>query len=59
MILPDKPMKISAIKVFPLRIPLTVPIIMAGRSFVAAETVIFRVEADNGLYGYGEAVRRA
>ncbi len=48
-------MKIVRILAVPLGIPLKKPLLMAGRRFTKAETVVVRVETTGKYIGYGEA----
>jgi len=45
--------KASDIRVTPLRVPITVPYRIAGRTFDTAEILVVEVEDETGLTGYG------
>jgi L-alanine-DL-glutamate epimerase-like enolase superfamily enzyme len=46
---------IKKIEPIAVRLPMIKPVIMAGEVVSAAENVLVRIEADNGLVGWGEA----
>lgn len=48
-------MKITRIDAVPLGIPLKKPLLMAGRTYAHADTVLVRVETTGRFVGYGEA----
>jgi muconate cycloisomerase len=48
-------MTIKSIEAFPVSLPMTKPVIMAGEEVRRAENVLVRVETDDGLVGWGEA----
>ena len=48
-------MKIKTVEPIAVRIPLKKPVFMAGVEIRHADNVIVRVEADNGVVGWGEA----
>ena len=51
----DKPLTIKRIEAIPIAIPLKKPVIMAGVRLVVSYNLLVRVEAANGLVGWGEA----
>jgi len=46
---------IKTIEVLAVRLPMTKPVIMAGQTVSQADNVLVRIEAGNGLVGWGEA----
>lgn len=48
-------MIITKIEPIAVRLPMTKPVIMAGEEVRQADNVLVRIEADNGLVGWGEA----
>jgi L-alanine-DL-glutamate epimerase-like enolase superfamily enzyme len=48
-------MKIRRIEPIAVRIPMKKPVVMAGIEITVAENVLLRLEADNGVVGWGEA----
>lgn len=51
----DRSVKITRIEAVPLGIPLKKPMLMGGREYKFAETVIVRLETTGRFAGYGEA----
>ena len=51
----DVPLRIKRIDPIPVALPLTKPVVMAGERVEYAYNLIVRVEAGNGLVGWGEA----
>jgi muconate cycloisomerase len=50
------PLKIRRVEAIPLTLPLKKPMLMGGgQKFERAETLVVRIEAQNGLVGWGEA----
>ncbi|WP_353892492.1 dipeptide epimerase [Proteinivorax hydrogeniformans] len=49
-------MKISKIDIYPIKLPLIKPFVIAYDTFLDMPSIIIRVETDNGLVGYGESV---
>jgi L-alanine-DL-glutamate epimerase-like enolase superfamily enzyme len=47
--------QIKSIEPFPVSLPMRKPVIMAGEEVRRADNVLVRIEADNGLVGWGEA----
>lgn len=50
-----QPLKISRIDAIPVALPLVKPVVMAGERIERSQSLIVRVEASNGLVGWGEA----
>jgi muconate cycloisomerase len=50
-----QPLKITRVEAIPVALPLTKPVVMAGERIERSQNLIVRVEADNGLVGWGEA----
>jgi muconate cycloisomerase len=50
-----QPLKIARVEAIPVALPLTKPVVMAGERIEHSQNLIVRVEADNGLVGWGEA----
>ena len=48
-------MKIKSIEPIAISLPMLKPVIMAGEEVRRADNVLVRIEADNGLVGWGEA----
>lgn len=48
-------MKISAIKIYPLSLPVKKTIKMARQTVTKAETLVLKIESDEGISGFGEA----
>ncbi|HEY5306595.1 MAG TPA: enolase C-terminal domain-like protein [Pseudolabrys sp.] len=48
-------MTIKSIEPFAVNLPMLKPVIMAGEKVHRADNVLVRIEADNGLVGWGEA----
>jgi len=46
---------ISSIEPFAIRLPMTKPVVMAGEEVRAAENMVVRIEAGDGVIGWGEA----
>lgn len=51
----DAPLRIARIEAIPVRLPLSKPVVMAGERIEHALNLLVRVEAENGLVGWGEA----
>jgi len=49
------PLKIASVEAIPVALPLKKPVVMAGERIEQAYNLLVRVEADNGLVGWGEA----
>lgn len=49
------PLKILTIEAIPVALPLSKPVVMAGERIEHAHNLLVRVEAENGLAGWGEA----
>lgn len=49
------PLLVKRVDVMPLVLPLRKPILMAGVRYETSESVVVRIEASNGLVGWGEA----
>jgi L-alanine-DL-glutamate epimerase-like enolase superfamily enzyme len=50
------PLKIRRVEAIPMKLPLKKPMLMGGgQKFEHAETLVVRIEAHNGLVGWGEA----
>ena len=50
-----QPLKITRVEAIPVALPLTKPVVMAGERIERSQNLLVRVEADNGLVGWGEA----
>src|SRR5512133_3118083 len=50
-----QPLKITRVEAIPMALPLTKPVVMAGERIERSQNLIVRVEAENGLVGWGEA----
>jgi L-alanine-DL-glutamate epimerase-like enolase superfamily enzyme len=50
-----RPLRIKRVDALPVALPLTKPMVMAAERITTAENLIVRIEADNGLVGWGEA----
>jgi L-alanine-DL-glutamate epimerase-like enolase superfamily enzyme len=48
-------MRIRSIEPIAVSLPMIKPLIMAGETVARAENVLVRIEADDGLIGWGEA----
>ncbi|MEI7806715.1 MAG: dipeptide epimerase, partial [Hyphomicrobiales bacterium] len=48
-------MIVRKIEPIAISLPMLKPVIMAGEEVRAADNVLLRIEADNGLTGWGEA----
>jgi muconate cycloisomerase len=48
-------MKIKSIEPIAIRLPMLKPVIMAAETVSSADNVLVRIEADNGVVGWGEA----
>ncbi|MEP7030436.1 MAG: enolase C-terminal domain-like protein, partial [Pseudolabrys sp.] len=48
-------MKIKSIEPIAVSLPMLKPVIMAGETISRADNVLVRIEADNGMVGWGEA----
>jgi L-alanine-DL-glutamate epimerase-like enolase superfamily enzyme len=51
----EKPLRIKQVEAIPVVLPLKKPVAMAGERVECAHNLFVRVEADNGLVGWGEA----
>jgi muconate cycloisomerase len=51
----DAPVRIARIEAIPVALPLSKPVVMAGERIEHAHNLLVRVEAENGLVGWGEA----
>ena len=49
-----KPLIIKAVEAFGVCLPMVKPVLMAGIELREAETMLVRIEAENGLVGWGE-----
>jgi L-alanine-DL-glutamate epimerase-like enolase superfamily enzyme len=49
-----RPLRIRRVDAIPVALPLTKPMLMAAERIATAENLIVRIEADNGLVGWGE-----
>ncbi|HET6492925.1 MAG TPA: enolase C-terminal domain-like protein [Burkholderiales bacterium] len=49
------PLRIARVEAIPVALPLTKPVVMAGERIEHAYNLLVRVEAENGLAGWGEA----
>lgn len=49
------PLRVRAVEAIPVALPLKKPVVMAGERIERSQNLIVRVEADNGLVGWGEA----
>jgi muconate cycloisomerase len=50
-----RPLRIRRVDTIPVALPLAKPMVMAAEKIATAENLIVRIEADNGLVGWGEA----
>jgi muconate cycloisomerase len=50
-----RPLRIRRVDAIPVALPLAKPMVMAAETITTAENLIVRIEADNGLVGWGEA----
>ncbi len=50
-----RPLRIKRVDAIPVALPLAKPMMMAAEKITTAENLIVRIEADNGLVGWGEA----
>lgn len=50
-----RPLRIERVDAIPIALPLAKPMVMAAERITTAENLIVRIEADNGLVGWGEA----
>jgi muconate cycloisomerase len=50
-----EPLRIRRVDAIPVALPLAKPMVMAAEKITRAENLIIRMEADNGLVGWGEA----
>lgn len=50
-----KPLKIARVDAIPIALPLVKPVVMAGERIERSQSLVVRVEAANGLVGWGEA----
>ena len=53
--LADEILPIRSVDVFPISVPLKKPMKMASSAIVSAENLVVRIEAENGVVGWGEA----
>jgi L-alanine-DL-glutamate epimerase-like enolase superfamily enzyme len=51
----SRPLRVKRVDATPVALPLTKPMVMAAERITTAENLIVRIEADNGLVGWGEA----
>jgi muconate cycloisomerase len=49
------PLRIRRVDAIPVALPLAKPMVMAAEKIARAENLLVRIEADNGLVGWGEA----
>jgi len=49
------PLRIKRVDAIPVALPLAKPMLMAAEKISTAENLLVRIEADNGLVGWGEA----
>ncbi len=49
------PLRIRQVEAIPIAVPLAKPMIMAAEHITEAENLVVRLEAENGLVGWGEA----
>ncbi|MGE5525605.1 MAG: mandelate racemase/muconate lactonizing enzyme family protein, partial [Rhodospirillaceae bacterium] len=49
------PLKIVRVEAIPVALPLTKPVVMAGERIERSQNLVVRIEAANGLVGWGEA----
>lgn len=49
------PLEISRVDAIPIALPLVKPVIMAGERIEHSKSLVVRIEASNGLVGWGEA----
>ena len=52
---PTEPLTITRVDAIPVALPLVKPVVMAGERIERSQNLIVRVEAANGLVGWGEA----
>lgn len=50
-----RPLRIRRVDAIPIAVPLAKPMLMAAERITKADNLIVRLEADNGLVGWGEA----
>ena len=50
-----KPLTIARVDAIPIALPLVKPVVMAGERIERSQSLVVRVEASNGLVGWGEA----
>jgi muconate cycloisomerase len=50
-----RPLRIARVDAIPVALPLVKPVVMAGERIERSQSLILRVEAANGLVGWGEA----
>jgi L-alanine-DL-glutamate epimerase-like enolase superfamily enzyme len=48
-------MKIKRVEPIAVSLPMKKPVVMAGVEIKRADNVLLRIEADNGIVGWGEA----
>ena len=48
-------MKIKRVEPIAISLPMKKPVVMAGEEVTRADNMLVRVEADNGMVGWGEA----
>jgi muconate cycloisomerase len=51
----SEPLTIKRVDAIPVTLPLVKPVVMAGERIERSSSLIVRIEADNGLVGWGEA----
>ena len=51
----ERPLTISRVDAIPIALPLIKPVVMAGERIERSKSLVVRVEASNGLVGWGEA----
>jgi muconate cycloisomerase len=51
----EAPLRITSVEAVAVALPLTKPVVMAGESIDRSQNLLVRVEAANGLVGWGEA----
>lgn len=50
-----RPLRIKRVDAIPVALPLSKPMVMAAERITTAENLLVRIEADNGLVGWGES----
>lgn len=51
----DRPLKIRRVDAIAIKVPLAKPMVMASHRIDTTENLVVRIEAENGLVGWGEA----